>query len=219
MSAFNRFSFQTKLLLSFVLVIVLTTVVGYYLINRAVDRAFSNFTARSFQRQDLIFRQILGSYYERVGSWNGVDRLLTRTNETLPFVLVDATGRVVIAPERSQIGKTVPREDLKPGVAIEVNGERVGTILPPSTTYRESIEQGFLRTVRSALWVAAAVVGAIGILLSALLLRQLTDPLKRLDTAAKEIACGNLSSRVPVSSPDELRWHRVWRKRSGSNNR
>jgi two-component system OmpR family sensor kinase/two-component system sensor histidine kinase BaeS len=204
MSAFNRFSFQTKLLISFVLVIVLTTVVGYYLINRAVDRAFSNFTARSFQRQDLIFRQILGSYYERVGSWNGVDRLLTRTNEPLPFVLVDATGRVVIAPERSQIGKTVPREDLKPGVAIEVNGERVGTILPPSTTYRESIEQGFLRTVRSALWVAAAVVGAIGILLSALLLRQLTDPLKRLDTAAKEIACGNLSSRVPVSSPDEL---------------
>ncbi|MCK4600002.1 HAMP domain-containing protein [Candidatus Bipolaricaulota bacterium] len=206
MSVFNRLSFQLKLLLSFVLIIVLTTVVGYYLIDRAVDRAFADFTTRSFQRQDLIFQQILGGYYERAGSWNGVERLFTRARELLPFVLVDAEGKVVIDPEHERIGEKVPREDLKYGVAIVVDGETVGTILPPPPTmhYRKSIEQGFLRTVSLALWIAAAAVGAIGILLSALLLRQLTGPLKRLDAAAQQIACGELSSRVPESSSDEL---------------
>jgi two-component system OmpR family sensor kinase/two-component system sensor histidine kinase BaeS len=206
MSVFNRLSFQLKLLLSFVLVIVLTTVAGYYLIDRTVDRAFADFTARNFQRQDLIFQQILGSYYARVGSWNGVEHLFTRAREVLPFVLVDADGRVVIDPEHKSIGEKVSREDLKHGVAIVVGGETVGTILPPPSTmhYRESIEQGFLRTVSLALWIAAAAVGAIGILLSALLLRQLTVPLKRLDTAAQQIACGELSSRVLVASNDEL---------------
>ena len=205
MSVFNRLSFQLKLLLSFVLIIVLTTVVGYYLIDRAVDRAFADFTARSFQRQDLIFQQILGGYYERAGSWNGVERLFTRARELLPFVLVDAEGKVVIDPEHERFEEKVPREDLKYGVAIVVNGETVGTILPPPRMrYRESIEQGFLHTVSSALWIAAAAVGAIGILLSALLLRQLTGPLKKLDTAAQQIACGELSSRVPESSSDEL---------------
>jgi len=205
MNVFNRLSFQLKLLLSFVLIIVLTTVVGYYLIDRAVDRAFADFTARSFQRQDLIFQQILGGYYERAGSWNGVERLFTRARELLPFVLVDAEGKVVIDPEHERFEEKVPREDLKYGVAIVVNGETVGTILPPPRMrYRESIEQGFLHTVSSALWIAAAAVGAIGILLSALLLRQLTGPLKKLDTAAQQIACGELSSRVPESSSDEL---------------
>jgi len=206
MNFFNRLSFQLKLLLSFVLVIVLTTVAGYYLIDRAVDRAFADFAARSFSRQDLIFRQILGDYYERTGSWNGVERIFARARELLPFVLVDADGRVLINPKHEQIGEKVPRENLKYGVAIVVGGETVGTILPPPQTihYRESIEQGFLRTVSLALWIAAAAVGAIGILLSALLLRQLTGPLKRLDTAAQQIACGELSSRVPVASTDEL---------------
>jgi signal transduction histidine kinase len=206
MNLFNKLSFQLKLLLSFVLVIVLTTVAGYYLIDRAVDRAFTDFTARSFKRQDLIFQQILGSYYARIGSWNGVERIFARARELLPFVLVDADGVVVIDPEHKSIGEKVSRDDLKHGVAIMVHGEAVGTILPPPSTihYRESIEQGFLRTVSSALWLAAAVVGAIGILLSALLLRQLTGPLKRLDTAAQQIACGELSSRVLVASNDEL---------------
>jgi hypothetical protein len=45
MRFFNRLSFQLKLLLSFVLIIALTTVVGYY---------------------------------ERTGSWNGVERLFKR---------------------------------------------------------------------------------------------------------------------------------------------
>jgi len=206
MSVFNRLSFQLKLLLSFVLVIVLTTVAGYYLIDRAVDRAFADFTTRSFQKQDLIFQQILSDYYARFGSWNGVERIFARAREMLPFMLVDADGRVLITPKHEQIEEKVSREDLKYGVAIVVDGETVGTILPPPPTmrYRESIEQGFLRTVSLALWIAAAAVGAIGILLSALLLQQLTGPLKRLDTAAQQIACGKLSSRVPVASTDEL---------------
>jgi len=206
MNLFNRLSFQLKLLLSFILVIVLTTVAGYYLIDRAVDRAFTDFAARSFKRQDLIFQQILGGHYARIGSWNGVERIFARAREMLPFVLVDAAGVVVIDPEHKSIGEKVSREDLKHGVAIVVGGETVGTILPPPSTiqYRESIEQGFLRTVSSALWIAAAAVGAIGIFLSALLLHQLTGPLKRLDTAAQQIACGDLSSRVPVASNDEL---------------
>jgi hypothetical protein len=124
MSVFNRLSFQLKLLLSFVLVIVLTTVAGYYLIDR-----------------DLIFRQILGDYYERTGSWNGVERIFVKARELLPFVLVDADGRVLINPKHEQIGEKVPRENLKYGVAIVVGGETVGTILPPPQTihYRESI--------------------------------------------------------------------------------
>lgn len=207
MNRFNRLSFQTKLLLSFVFIILLTTVVGYYLIDRAVDRAVTVFAARSFHRQDMVFQQILGGYYERIGSWDGVERLFTRARarRLLPFVLVDSAGRVVIAPERERIGERVPREDLVYGIAIEVNGETVGTILPPpAIDHRSAIEQGFLRTVSSALRVSAAVVGVIGIILSALLLRQLTDPLKRLNAAAKEIARGKLSSRVRVSSSDEL---------------
>ncbi len=135
MSVFKRLSFQLKLLLSFVLVIVLTTVAGYYLINRAVDRAFADFAARSFSRQDLIFQQILGNYYARFGSWNGVELIFARARELLPFVLVDADGRVLINPKRERIGEKVPRDDLKHGGAIVVGGETGGNDPPTATDH------------------------------------------------------------------------------------
>ena len=205
MRSFRRLSFQTKLVVSLILVIVLTTVIGYLLIHAAINRAFSDFAKHSMGNQDQVFRQMLEEYYARTGSWNGLDRLFLRNRDLLPFVVADAEGTIVSAPEFHLVGHKLSRTELAAGLPIIVGGEKVGTLLSRGALrLRDPVEKHFLGTVTVSLWISAVIVSLIGILLSIFLFKQLTGPLKRLNAAAGEIARGRLTSRVEVHSQDEL---------------
>jgi signal transduction histidine kinase len=65
-------------------------------------------------------------------------------------------------------------------------------------------EREFLASVNSSMWTAGAIAVLIAILLSLLLARQFTLPLRTLTIAAKHISSGDLTQRVPIKSRDEL---------------
>lgn len=65
-------------------------------------------------------------------------------------------------------------------------------------------EASFLRSLTDSLWLAAILATAVAAGLSLFLARQVTSPLRRLTRAAQQIARGNLSQRVEVSSQDEI---------------
>ncbi len=65
-------------------------------------------------------------------------------------------------------------------------------------------EREFLAGVNSSLWLAGAVAIFIALVLSLLLARQITLPLRALSSAARRIAAGDLTQRVPVKSRDEI---------------
>jgi len=205
MAFFRRLSFRTKLLLSFAVVIVLATVVGYFLINIAVDRAFSDFSDRTFRYRDVVLVRFLTDFYGRAGSWEGLGRLFELTPESPQIILTDADGVIVVAPDPQFIGRRLSARDLKQGLEVRLNDETIGTIVPPSLVLWENpLEQRFLGTVSRSLWIAGILVSAVGILLAFGLLRQMMGPLKQLTEASQQVARGNLKRRVSVKSRDEL---------------
>ncbi len=205
MNIINRWSFQSKLVLSLFLVIVLTTLLGYFLIHGAINRAFIDFASRNFRNQDAVFQQVFANYYKQNGSWSGVGMLLARNRSPMPLVLADETGIVISSPDPRLIGQELSHKELATGLAIVVDDETVGTLLRPEIArWRDPLERRFLTSVTVSLWIAAIIVGVVGIALSILLFRQLTGPLKRLAVAAGKIAEGKLTSRVEVKSQDEL---------------
>ena len=205
MAFFRRLSFRTKLIVSFAVVIVLATLLGYFLIDSAVDRAFSDFSVRTFRYRDVVLGQFLTDFYERTGSWEGLARLFELAPEPSQIILADADGVIVVAPDTRFIGRRLPARDLNQGLEVRFNDETIGTIVPPSIVlWKNPLEQRFLDTVRRSLSTAGLIVTAIGILLAFGLLHQLTGPLRQLTTASQQIARGELSKRVSVKSSDEL---------------
>ena len=205
MRVMRRVPFQSKLLLSLILVVVLTTVLGYYLINMSTGRAFTDFASTSFRGQRVILQKVLSEYYLKMGDWRGVDRLFRQDRALLAYVLADENGEVVSAPTPERLGTKLSSSEMQAGTPIEVEGETVGTILPASVLrWINPVEQRFLSSVSLGLWITAGVVSGVGIVISVLLARQLTVPLKRLGLAAQRISQGELSDRVPVASEDEL---------------
>ena len=205
MRTLRRLSFQTKVLVSFVLVIALTIGLGYLLINRSVSRAFTDFAQRNLRNQGGVVVQFLSDYYAVRGSFAGLQQLLLQTRQPFPFLLADQNGIVLASPDPRYLGEQITSQDLAEGLPVEAVGQVVGTLVPQPRIPRAGIlEQGFLRAVTRGLFIAAWLAALAGVVLAILLLRQFALPMKRLDQAAREIARGDLAKRVKVTSHDEL---------------
>ena len=119
------------------------------------------------------------------------------TGLSLRISLLDADKALVIGNPAAATAAT-----LKP---IEVEGRTVGWVaVLPFQQVSTSAEMRFQQQQTRASWL----IGAIAILLAAiaalLLARMLLAPVKRIAASTHQLAAGDYSARVPVSSGDEL---------------
>jgi two-component system OmpR family sensor kinase/two-component system sensor histidine kinase BaeS len=121
-------------------------------------------------------------------------------------VVLDASGRVAADTGNASTGEQHPLEHLKEGVPISVTGQTVGTVLVGSMIepVLNPADEDFLRSVNLSIFITAATVGVLALILGSLLFRQITSPLRALSQSAEAIAAGDLSRRVAVRSGDEI---------------
>ncbi len=201
----RRMSFQAKLLVALVLIVLLTSLAAYLFINQSVKQAFSEFTVRSFTMQDRMLLQLIVSYYNRTGSFDGLVEFLEQSTREVLVLLVDPEGNVVYPTEGTLPHRRLSEEELQRGQAIVLPSGETWTLVPYRTNPQlAQLEEGFLRTTRRSLWLAGLAAVAVAILLSIFLLRQMTRPLRRLDTATRRIARGEFSERVGIQTSDEI---------------
>ncbi len=65
-------------------------------------------------------------------------------------------------------------------------------------------EDSFLDDVRRSLWISGGLTAVAALALALVLSRQITRPLSRLATATREVAGGNLSTRIEKFGGDEI---------------
>ncbi|MBI1743854.1 HAMP domain-containing protein [Candidatus Acetothermia bacterium] len=210
MALFSRLSFQTKLLLSFGMIVILALVISYSFIQQSVQRAFQAFIGRSINERDILFSNLLAEHYQQVGSWNGVDQFFRqreRNDRAASFVLAEPTGAVIYTPNRRLNGQKLSEKELGSGIPIKVNEQVVGILVPiaplppPGAPAPDRV---FLSAVNGALWTAGILVAGLGFIIALILIRQITLPLRALDAATRQITQGKLQERVPVRNSDEL---------------
>ena len=138
------------------------------------------------------------------GDWMGV----TRTTGPLAdrVVLLDSTGRVIADTGQASLGEQHPAEHADNGVQITISGESVGTVLAGSMIepVLNPADEDFLRSVNFSIMLTSAIVGLLALVLSSLLFRQITSPLRALSQSAQAIADGDLRQRVIIQSKDEI---------------
>ncbi len=141
-------------------------------------------------------------------NWQGWVQVTQATGPVAGRVVVlDGSGRVVADTGRASTGEQHPSEHLKDGVPIvAAGGQTVGTVLVGSMIepVLNPADEDFLRSVNFSIFVTAAAVGLLGLVLGSLLFRQITSPLRALSQAAEAIAGGELGRRVEARSDDEV---------------
>jgi two-component system OmpR family sensor kinase len=215
---------MNKLWMRLTLAFVLVTLVGVstvaLLANLNASRQFRYYLARSEMMEQGSLAEDLAAYYERQGSWNGVEIVFEDMARPMQpgqgygqmrrggasTLLADEQGLVVYDSQGRYKGETLSRTEQKLAIPIQTGERTVGFLLaiPPGEGQLRLQEQSFLDQVNQALLLAGALAGGLSILLGLGLSRGLTAPLARLTAAARRIAGGDLSQRVPETGSAEI---------------
>jgi signal transduction histidine kinase len=207
-------SLALKLILAFLAVSLTGTILVALFAGQATASEFGHFMFA--QNQAAIVAQ-LADYYRTHGGWTGVEDALRSggpmgaggprgMGQGGSVALADATGHVVVSGTGHRIGEQLSEAELAQGVPVEVEGQRVGTLIEGrgASGALNPAEVEFLDRVNRALVIAMLGATAVGLMLGALLARRLTRPLRELTSATRAVATGHLEQRVSVRSRDEL---------------
>ncbi|MGI6251181.1 MAG: ATP-binding protein [Anaerolineaceae bacterium] len=122
------------------------------------------------------------------------------------FALVDENKTILLSnSENWKQGDQVSEEMLSQGVPIVVNQKRVGGLLVERRVMVYNLaEQLYVERTNRALFIALAGAVVVAALVGILFARGLTQPLKQLTRAARNLASGKDQAQVVVHSEDEL---------------
>lgn len=216
----RRFPFALKLGLSFIIVILVSVALVYFLTARSLTADFAEFREQS---KKSLARQIcclLAEYRMITGSWVGVDRLLSTQYSVIvegqlvvrrtslvggSFSLANETGRVFISTEQDQVGSALSEQEIVDGIPIEGNGNRLGTLLLGGIgSVLDPAEEEFLGSVSRSALIGGGIASGVALLLSFFLIAQVLSPLRLLSRATERIAHGDLPQRVTLKARDEF---------------
>jgi signal transduction histidine kinase len=155
----------------------------------------------------------LETYYLLQGDWKGVESLVSADTNTdhhqfwQNSLVVDAQGRIVLDNghvDTSRIGSiyTPTKSEFDIPILLD-NREQVGSLIvnPSFLPAQGLIALSWLMPVGFLSLVMAIPTILIGLLL----MRRFVTPLAEVIAAARKVAAGDLSTRVSVSGPDDLR--------------
>ncbi len=223
-------SLRARLTWSFLVVILATTALVGGLTNRILANRFVYLVSVRGQNQAQRLAPLFERYYAAVGSWAGVDEFVAEyfdfsTGPPPPpmgghrrgqmgmmalgpderLLVVNAEGEVIADSDAGAGEIALSAEDLRRGTGLFVGGRRVGTLVVASALGTLSPEQkAFLRQVNQLMVVAALLAGLAVLAVSAWQARTIVAPVEALAQAARRIAAGDFSQRVPTNREDEL---------------
>jgi len=153
----------------------------------------------------------LEAYYLAHGSWEGVESLPRDIPESGESqwergLLLDAAGRVLLDRGRAdspRVGQTYSSTQLDLLFPLQVRSASIGTLV-----FERSADAGLLRlfvALLPPLIVISFFTGLLTLLIGLLLTRRIVTPLAEVIAAAHSVASGDLSTRVEVRGPGDLR--------------
>ncbi|MBN1179404.1 MAG: HAMP domain-containing protein [Anaerolineae bacterium] len=205
-----RSSLFWKLTLSFALATVIGVGGALLVAGYSTTLAFERYAHGAGLDQEGT-TNVLIEYYATYGSWDGVESALQSgrgrgigPGRLASVRLADADGHILIDPDEANVGQQASRTDIRNGIPLVVAGEQVGTLLLPGSTLLDASQSTFLTQMRNLLILSGGGALAVALVLGALLVRGITRPLDQLTAASRAIAAGELETRVPVRSKDEV---------------
>ncbi|MBI5302767.1 MAG: HAMP domain-containing protein [Chloroflexi bacterium] len=223
-------SLATKLLLAFLAVSLIGVALASVLARWTTVQEFDRLV---LERAHNNFLDEVTTYYQTHGSWSGVSEYFRQKFQSsqplprpgdpgnvrpppqiqagaprlppVPFILIDRSGYVVHALPPYRLGDYVPAEQLAQGTPVKIGSQVVGTMLATgSAPPMSEQEQQYLDRTNQALLVSALGAATLALLLSIVLARTLTQPMRELTGAIRAMAQGKLGIAVAVHSRDEI---------------
>ena len=216
-----------RLSLSFLVVVSLSAVITFVLVQRSTETVFRSFVFSGDSAKAKVYAGILGDYWQSKEKWDDVQPFLRElpnlVSEKIDTRLqVDQTvfrdllaDRVVVADQNGVIvadttgvltGTVHPYKHISHGIPVTVGGVREGTVLVGSMidSALTGAAERYLLSITESILFATVISVCAALLLGILFTLRLTKPLASLARAAKKITSGDAPDTVVIQGDDEL---------------
>jgi signal transduction histidine kinase len=188
------------LLRAFVIVLLLafsffTVVAGYFLTS----------SPNPFHAQ---IANALEGYYLGHGTWEGVETVFdsNRALNSFRTILLDPDQHIILDRRPttiSTIGSLYQFEPRDLVINLKAQGKPIGYLVIPA--YSLATRIGFARAILYPIGLISFILALFMAIASILLVRRFVNPLADVIFAARQVANGNLNTRIPTKGPQDLR--------------
>lgn len=214
-----RFGISAKLFCAIFSTCMLVLITMHWGVRLSFEHGFIDYIKRGNEQRLTLLSEALADQYEQHGNWDflrnnnrlvfSILRSLEQnpdTNNNLPphgwrtqFWIIDQRYHVLIGPH-----SPVPQEGIRRAITTD-NGHIVGWVIgsPPERLTR-SADINFDQQQRRTSWLIVGLSTLLAAAVTWLMSRGLLAPVKRLVAGTHQLAAGHFTSRVAVSSQDEL---------------
>ena len=204
-------SLRWRLLLSFLLVIAVTLGMAGLFVSRATTAEMERFQDQTEALRSERLKTMLAKQYAQSQVWQAAQGMLEQVGEIYSqrVVVVNHRGQVVGDSRRTLIGRLIVpsiRSELE--LPVVGPGGNIGTMLVnpdplPGDSEAPLPETSLPSINRFLIWTGLLAVGLAAVL-TFFLSRRILAPVEGLSRAARALARGEFSRRVPVTSRDEV---------------
>jgi two-component system sensor histidine kinase BaeS len=220
-----------KILLTFGLVIAIAVLAVAIAVGRRAEVEFRTYHTLYSQRAQTTADALI-AYYAAHDGWAGLQAQLTdlipgerrgaggqgagpgatkNTPSGWDYRVADAS-RQIVADASWDIGTDVtgqPTGKLSTSEAryarpLELDGAVIGYMALNAPIPLDEPAQQFVDSLRDAVWIGISVALLLALVTAGLLARGIVAPVRSLTQAAQEIATGDLETRAPIRSKDEI---------------
>ncbi len=204
--------FFWQLIIAFVLVIVLVWG-GMLLAGRA---ALNKMARNEISATSLLWADRLAGYYDKRGGWEQVDTMIASYPSgsawgpwdegwQVDYILVAPDGAILSASDDGRLGQILDHQELKRAIPIVVDDQQVGLLLLSQFGHFKPGPPPVLTQALHMFLLTGLAVGAGSLIVGLVISRGISHPLMKLTDAARAVAAGDLSARVPVRYRGEMR--------------
>lgn len=217
-------SLFVRLMFAFALVILIAIAIIFVIVNQTTTNEFRAYAFRGGMTNVEQIARELEVYYSARGSWQGVEQYFAQFFDAgmgsmmggrgrgapmmlgVSLMLADSNGTIIASRDGANIGQKATNAQLGASVPLQVNGRSVGALIASSQNLAafDAQQQEFLLRANISLLLAGGVAGTLALLLGFFLFYPITAPLHALSHAARRIATGDFTARVPNPRDDEI---------------
>ncbi|MFZ5820723.1 MAG: sensor histidine kinase [Chloroflexota bacterium] len=177
----------------------------------AVTAYFLSYPTRFNPLERLPIVARLETFYRITGSWDGAEGMFTLSSEDEDVrksrpILLDAQGRIVLyegRPDAPQVGQAYSAAPGDASIPLTIDDQMVGMLI--LRTSMIPVHGQLAMGILAPLSFISVFLALLTVVIGLLLMRRVVTPLAEVIAAARKVASGDLSTRVPASGPQDLR--------------
>jgi len=198
-------SLRFRLLAATLLVVLVTVSVMAIFASQRTEGEFRSYVEHGDRLRQRGLGFALNRAYAQTQSWQNIQTYIDESSQVTNdrIIVADLQGKIVADSDKELVGNTVGPHWPPPTGHLIFGGEKVGAfyINPLS---QPSLNRDFVAAINRSVLLAALIAGAVAVIITLFISHRIVRPVESLTAAAHQMEKGDLTTRVQVTSSDEI---------------